>query len=271
MTFRFDERPNTLRTGQNPPSVEQQYVAAGESNSAIVRAYTMSATPYMVAYGGDILFRDDILVQHQGHQVYHVTARWVRQDQQQKPPTGQWKFAFSTTGGSFHITHSRETVSKYPSTAPSYEQAINVVKRDGNDMDIEGAEIVIPACKLTYTYSHPLGVVNEAFARTIASLTAGVNSAAWRGFAAGELIFLGAEGSDGTNSEAEVNYQFAYEPNLENLVYGSITGVSKQGHDLLWVEKKLDTASGKPVVKVLAVRIERCYPRFNFAAGLGWG
>ena len=269
MTFRFDERPNTFRTATNPPSVDQQYVAAGELNSAIVRAYAASATPYMIASDSDILFRDDIQLQHQGGGVYYVTVRWVKQDEQ-KPPVGQWKFSFSTTGGTFHISHSRETVAKYPSTAPSYEQAINVVKKD-NDADIEGADIIVPATKLTYTYSHPLGVVNESFARSIADLTGGVNSATWRGFDAGSLIFLGAEGSDGSNSEAEVNYHFAYERNLENLTYGSITGVNKDGHDLLWVEKKLDTVGGKPVVKVLAVRVERCYQRFNFAAALGWG
>lgn len=274
MSFRFNPRPNSDRTSLNPPSYETQYVAAGEQDQAIVRAYAASATPAIVAVGGDILFRDDIAVQSQGHDVHYVTVRYVTQDQQQGPAqVGSLKFSFQTTGGTFHITHSKETVSSYKvggGSAADYQQAINAKFSEGNGWDIEGADIIIPALKLSYTVTHPRGFLNENQARALAGITGCVNSATWRGFAAGEVIFLGADGSDGTNSDAEITYHVACESNLEGLVYGSITGVAKQGHDLLWVESKKTASGGKPVVNVLAVRVERVYRRVNLAAVLGF-
>lgn len=273
MTLRFDERPNSRRTSLNPLAYETQYVATGSGDQGIIRAYAANTTPALVALADGILFRDDIQVQEQGYNVHWVTVRYVTQDQQ-KPPTGSVKFAFSTTGGTFHITHSKETVNSYLAgggTPPSYEQAINARKAEGSSgWEIEGADIIIPALKMTYTITHPLGFLNENHARNLARLTAGVNDSAWRGFAAGEVLFLGADGSDGSNAEAECAYHFACESNLEDLVYGTITGVEKDGHDLLWVETKKDVTSTKPVVKVLAVRVERVYRRINFAAAFGF-
>lgn len=271
MPFRFNERPNSRRTGLNPPSYETQYIAAGEQDANIVRAYANSATPFIATVEGNILFRNDIVLQEQGLGIFYATISYGSTDEGNggKVPVGQVRFSFATTGGTFHITHSRATVAKYPGSAPDYEQAINVVKRD-KDFDIEGTDIIIPALKMTYAVTHPLGVINESHARALAGVTGCVNSVQWRGFAAGEVIFLGADGEDGTNSEATINYHVACESNLAGLVYGSITGVTKAGHDLLWVEKKLDVVGGKPVVKVLAVRVEQVYRRVNLAAVLGF-
>lgn len=270
VAFRFDEKSGGSRkTATNPPTFESVFVAAGETNASFVRAYAASATPYLVAVDEAVLYRNDIQVQEQGHAVYWVTVQYVTQDQQ-KPAVGSIKFAFTTTGGSFHITHSRSTVAKYPSSSVDYKQAINV-RKSGQDLNIEGTDIIIPALKLSYTFSHPLGIVNESFARTIAGLTGSSNSTTFRGFQPGEVLFLGADGSDGTNSEAEVTYHFACESNLQDLVIGAITGINKDGHDLLWVSSKDDTASGKPTVTPLGVYIERIYQRVDFRAALGWG
>lgn len=274
MTFRFNERPNSVRTTTNPPTYEKQYVAAGESNPNIVRAYAAQLTPSVVSVPEGLLFRDDIAVQEQGYRVFHVTPRYVAQEFQ-KPATGSYKFSFQTTGGTFHITHAREHVASYVASgnAPQHHGAINVV-RNGSGMDVQGADIIIPALKLSIVFSHPLGIVNVNHAKMLARLTATVNSATFLGFAAGEVIFLGAEGSDGSQAEAEVTYHFACEENLEGLVFqnGTITGVNKQGHDLLWVESEPEKdGNNNGVSKVLAVHIERTYKRGDLRLALGFG
>lgn len=277
MTFQFNEKPGSRRNGKNPPSLETTYVATGEADSAIVKAYASQAVPQIVATAEGMLFLDDIQAMEQGHKVYHVAARWVtREEQQNRPPVGQFSFRFSTTGGTFHITSAREHIASYAPSgqdAPEHHGAINVTT-SGAEHTVEGADIVVPALKLTISFSHPLGVVNLIHARTLARLTGSVNSATFLGFAAGEVIFLGAEGGDGTNSEATIDYHFACEENLEGLTFqnGTITGVSKQGHDLLWVEYRSDKdASDKPVVKVIAAHVERLYRRVDLKAALGFG
>lgn len=269
MTFRFDEKTAVRRTNDNPLTYESTWSSSGELSIPAVRLYANAAIPYLIAVEDGILYRDGIELVEKGYGVFDCIAKYVTSDQQ-KPAVGQLKFSFSTTGGSFHITHSRSTVAKYPSTAVDYKQAINV-RKNGNDLDIDGTDIIIPALKLSYTFTHPLGNVNEAFARTVASVTACCNSASFRGFQPGEVLFLGADGSDGTSAEAEVTYHFACESNLQDHIIGSITGINKDGHDLMWVNSKNDTASGKPTITPLGVYIERVYQRIDLKAALGWG
>jgi hypothetical protein len=274
MAFRFDEKPGSRRTGQNPPTYETTWVAAGEANSSIVRSHAMGATPQIVSSGEGILYRSDIVLQERGHKVFDVIVKYETQESQ-KPAVGNYKFSFATTGGTFHITHAREHVQSYVASgnAPQHYGAINVVK-NGNGVEIQGADIIIPALKFSITFSHPLGIVNLGHARNLARLTGSVNSDVFFGFAAGEVIFLGAEGGDGSAAEAEVNYHFACEENLEGLTYqnGTITGVAKQGHDLLWVESEPNKdGNDNPVAKIIAVHIERPYKRANLKAALGFG
>jgi hypothetical protein len=266
MALIFDQRRDAYRTSSNPPTAEIGYKAAGIADGATVKALALSLTPAIVAVTEGILYRQDIRVQEQGFCLFHVDVQYGQSNRE----TGNLSFRFSTTGGSFHITHSRETVAKYPNTAIDHKQAIGV-RKNGTEQEIDGADVIIPSLKLSYTFRHPQGVVNEAHARTLASITGCVNDSTFRGFSAGEMLFLGAEGSDGTNAEAEVTYHFAAESNLQNLVIGTIEDIQKDGHDLLWVQWKDAPVGGKPTKAPLAVYIERIYRRVNLAAILGWG
>jgi hypothetical protein len=261
MVFRFNPRPGSQRSTTDPPSYEVEYVAAGAFDLGTVKAYAANLTPPIVATAEGFLFRQEIGVAEQGFRLYYVTVTYG----QKKQNTGSFKFSFSTTGGSFHIQASRQTVARYPGSAKDMGQLIGV---HGDHVD--GADIIIPALKLTYTFKHPQGVVNEAFAVNVARLTGCVNDDPFRGFAPGEVLFLGGDGSDGTDSEAEVSYSFAAEENLQSLVIGAISGIQKDGHDLLWVTWEDDNTGNKPGKKPKAVYVERVYRRISLSAALGF-
>jgi hypothetical protein len=85
------------------------------------------------------------------------------------------------------------------------------------------------------------------------------------------VLFLGAEGSQGTDAETEVTYHFAAEKNLSGLVIGAISGIQKDGHDLLWLTWEDEvTPEGYPALKPRTVYVERVYERVNFAALFGF-
>lgn len=266
--FRFTERPTSRRTTENPPTFEFIYRASGTSppnDNVFVHAFARGATPAVVALAsGDILYRQDIQIQAEGYDVWTVTVPYAEKGD--KPPTGQWTFNFDTTGGSFHIKASKATVNSYGTSPPNYKQLIGV-----NGDDVEGADIVIPALKINVTYSHPLGVVTIALAKTLARLTSKVNSTTFLTFDAGEVLYLGSTGSDGTNSAAEVGYAFACSENLQNQIVGAITGIQKDGWDLAWIKWKDDVDADLPVKVPEFVYIERVYERVNLAAALGFG
>lgn len=267
MTFMWTEKPNSRHTTDDPPTFEYIYRASGtgSNDNAYVHAFALSTTPPVVALvNGAILFRQNIDIQPDGYDCWTVTVPYAEKGD--TPPTGQWTFGFDTTGGSFHIKASKETVNSYGSSPPDFKQLIGV-----NDDDVEGADIVIPALKINITYSHPNGVVTINFAKNLARLTGKANSDNFLTFEPGEVLFLGATGSDGSNSPAEVGYQFACEENLQNQVVGAISGIEKDGWDLAWIKWKDAEDGGHPVKQPEFIYVERVYDRVNLGAALGFG
>lgn len=270
MAISFGIKPGTSKSTTTPPTHEDTYVLAGVYDDLTAKVLANSSIPKVVFAAEGLLYLQDLQVMHKGHGIYEIQAPYA----QNKRETGELSFRFSTTGGSVHIKHSRSTVQSYPRvpfTAPDFKQGIGA-RKTANGHEMDGTDIIIPALKLSYTFRHPAGVVNEAFARNVAGATGRVNDTTFRGFEAGEVLMLGADGSDGTNAVAEVSYHFAAEKNLTGLIIGAITGIAKQGHDLLWVYWCDTTDSNSnPVAIPQAVYVERLYERINFAATLGWG
>lgn len=286
MTIKWDELPDARRSSAIPPSYQTAYLLAGIFDSEHARLQASLLLPPYVVVHGNVLTLNQIECQEIGFKLYHVHVSYSASESLVPGQAGFVGFNFSTTGGSFHITHSKSTVAMYTTSgtaAPDNNQAINVKHKKGED-DIEGTDLVIPALKLTYTFRHPKAVVNEVFSVRLARATSCVNSEPFRGFQAGEVLFLGADGSSGTNAESEVKYQFAAEQNLSGLIFnaidgdnpsGQIAGVAKDGHDFLWIRWVDATTgasgTGNKTTKPKQIYIERLYQRINFAATFGWG
>ena len=89
-----------------------------------------------------------------------------------------------------------------------------------------------------------------------------------KGFAAGEVLFLGASGSQRGEDDWEITFRFAASPNVTGLTIGDIEGIDKKGWEYLWV-RYADAEDEKVLVKQpIAVYVERVYDEGNFA-GLG--
>jgi hypothetical protein len=268
MPLTFHERPGAARILTDPLSYETEYVASGEFDRATVYANALALIPLAVVVSGNVLHRQNVELTEAGFKLYIARANYGRTN----PAVGSVRFSFTTTGGTFHIQASRQTVGIYSTTTSpeNFGQLINV-RRNQDQWDVQGADIVIPALKMTYVVRQPAGFVDENFARLMASITGTVNAAAWRGFQPGEVLFLGAEGSQGTDAETEVTYHFAAEKNLSGLVIGAISGIQKDGHDLLWLTWEDEvTPEGLPALKPRTVYVERVYERVNFAALFGF-
>jgi hypothetical protein len=140
---------------------------------------------------------------------------------------------------------------------------------------VKGVEIIIPAMKINVQYKHPQGVLTLAKAKFLNNMTGMVNSDSFLTFAPGEVLFLGARGSDGTQSEATVSYSFAMAPNAEGLTIGGIAGVAKKGWEVAWIRyhDTITTADGKdqPTRVPKFVYVNRVYETIPMATALGFG
>ncbi len=263
MDFSFEETPES-RTQQSGDSENHEliYKAAGEFDDYNVHGYAYSLTPLTVARPTGILYRTSVNVTPDGFKQYIVRVSYGKKGKS----VGTIGFSFDTTGATVNIKCAKSHVASYPDDGDWHKGAINV-KKDG---EVEGADIIIPALKMTYTFKHPAGVITEDFARSIAGVTGTTNSGEFRGFQIGELLFAGASGSDGTDADAECAYQFIASQNATGLTVGGIASIAKAGHDYAWVEFDDDIHDGESVQRAKRVHVELVYYQTDFASAFGW-
>ena len=186
--------------------------------------------------------------------------------QEQEP-----SFNFDTAGGSKHLTQSLETVAKFPNEAPDFSGAIEV-DHEGN---VNGVDIAMPLMNFSETHYLRPSKVNTTYKRRLAELTGSVNDSSFRGYDAGEVLFLGAHGSrrgKKVDDYWEITFKFAVSPNTKNLKIGSLTISNKTGWDYLWVRYADDVSSDNKALikKPEAAYVEKVYEEKNFGRlGIG--
>lgn len=266
-TFQFFQIPDGLESTASPATATTKWKAVGTDDWTYVNVYALSATPAVVATIYGTLYRQDIRVNKVAYNQFMVSVPYgTRQN-----ASGEWTWDFDTTGGSVHITNAKEEIRRYPSaTAPNQKGAISV------DADqVQGVDIVIPSMRINVTYRHPQGVITLSQAKFLSSITGTVNNAGFLSFAPGEVLFLGARGSDGSVAEANVTYQFDVSPNLQNATIGTIEGVRKDGHEVLWIKynDSTETVGGVtlPVRTPKFIYVDRVYEQTNLGIALGFG
>ena len=259
--FQFNEIPQSREWSTDPPGVTYRYKASGEFDDGAILNFSVFATPAIVYSIVGTLYRGNIQIEPDGYKQYVVSVPYTPRN----TLVGSVTFRFDTTGATINIKAAKSHVASYPGGGDPHKGAIGVT-----GADVEGADIIIPALKLVYTVKWPAGVVSEAYSRALSIVTGTTNVLPFRGFAAGELLYVGSTGEDGTGAESSVDYVFVASPNATGMTIGDIAGIAKAGHDYLWIEFKNDVVAGKPVKQPERVHVERVYEPVNFATALGW-
>lgn len=168
----------------------------------------------------------------------------------------EFGYDFEIGGGTAHITQSIETISRHaPSgqTAPDFKGAINVTKDN-----VEGADIPVRSMSFSLTRTYLTGQINRQFKQTVYGLCCCVSTQPFDDFDAGEVLFLGASGSDKGKGTCTVNFKFQAIPN-DTFTVGTIAGISKKGHELLWIRyaDEEDVAAKCLVKRPIAAYVEK--------------
>jgi len=180
-------------------------------------------------------------------------------------------FAFDTGGGTMHLNQSLKTVSKTPNTAPDFNGAIEV----DNEGNVNGVDVTMPVLNFTETHTMNGGRVSTSYKKTVAALTGTVNRSSFRGFSAGEVLFLGASGSKRSKKSSapwEITFRFAVSANQSSVKVGELTVANKKGWNYLWVRYADKVADNKKnmIKKPIAAYVEQVYPEGDFG-NLGIG
>ena len=181
---KFDSRETTV--GVESPSVDLLYTVIGTEDDAVVRALVEDTIPAI--YAG--LVFQSYHIAHQGGGVWEVSVRYGKREPKE---TGQSTYSFDTGGGTTHITQSLQTVGSYAppgEDAPDFKGAIGV-----STDSVDGTDITIPVFNFKETHYIPASLITPAYKIILFQLTGKVNAASFKGFAPGEVLFLGASGS----------------------------------------------------------------------------
>lgn len=205
---------------------------------------------------------------------WKVKAIWKREDGGEDDDDDEEEsssFAFDTGGGTMHRNQSLKTVSKVPNEAPDFNGAIEV----DNEGNVNGVDVTMPVLNFTETHVMKGSRVSTSYKKSVAALTGTVNRSGFRGFSAGEVLFLGASGTKrGKKSDSpwEITFRFAVSPNQSSLQVGKLKVSNKRGWDYLWVRYADKVAENKKNVikEPVAAYVEQVYPEGDFGnLGLG--
>ena len=139
MVFKLTESRDSQEATTTPPSLIYRYNATGSNDRAYVQAYALAATPGIVAGPlGALLHRQDVAVKPAGFECWKVEVPYA----EKTIDTGALDIEFDTTGGSVHITASKQTIAAFGTGASTndYKQLIGVTSKD----DVEGADVEPP-------------------------------------------------------------------------------------------------------------------------------
>ena len=270
MSIRFAEKPKTRDMTFSTRTQTREYTCSGTIDASQVMSIAYSGTPAILADTfGPPLFRQDIAVSCVNFDVWNVTVPYGP-----APIIGQFRLNFDTTGGTLHVTSSRQTIAAYGKRLNGNNATVNDhkgmigVTTDG----VEGVDIVIPSLKLTVEFQHDIGVIGLARIKQLARNVGKMNSDVFLTFAPGEVLFLGMTGTEGTNTPTSVSYQFACSENATGLTIGSaISDIEKRGHDYIWIQYQDKFVDQTPVKQPLAAYVERVYAATPFVPLFGFG
>ena len=284
------------RLGRRDPSTRQRvFNVFGTADEDVLHAAANVAitTSYPFwTYPGQPLVRlraESYSVEYQGDTAWRVTINYEKlgaDDTSQSGPLKRTR-SFDTTGGVQHVTQGRRfngvTERIYgPAGADDGVSMKGAIAVDDNG--VNGVDIVVPQLQWTEAYDVPSTYVTAAYIRQTHLLTGSVNAAAFRGFAKGEVLFLGLVGSHEWDAQRgdgpwSLSYRFVASPNrgpdlggLPAEPIGDITSYNKYGHEFLWVKyaTQEDVAKNQIARIPIAVYVNPVYPEADFSKlGIG--
>ena len=131
------------------PTAVLLYVVTGTDDDVEVRLAVEGEAP--ASYVG--LPIQDYDFRPLGNQIWEAAVHYGLKKQ-----TNESSYTFDTGGGTAHITQARQTIARYPGTAPNCEGAIGV-----SGDSVEGVDITVPVFNFTETHFLPVAFIDAAY------------------------------------------------------------------------------------------------------------
>lgn len=140
----------------------------------------------------------------------------------------------------------------------------------GDDCEISGVDIPTAQLRETYTKTMRLSSLSTSYKRNVASMVGKVNSGSFKGWSAGEVMFLGMSYSAPAkrSTRVTVTFNFAIQPNESGVKIGGKNVGNKKGFEYVWAISKTTASGSTPKVEVEGVYVDQVCEYASFS-GLG--
>jgi len=215
------------------------------------------------------LMAESYSVSFLGDNAWQLTINYTKDGAEEGTEPLKRARSFDTTGGTQHMTQAYAET-KFGTNAPDQRKAIGV---DSNG--VNGVDVVVPQLQWQESYDVPNTYVTDAYIRGVSGVTGTTNNASFRGFEAGEVLFVGCSGSQEWDDQKgrgpwSLSFRFVASKNVTGETIGDISGVSKKGHEYLWVRYEDAVDSNVLLKKPKAVYVNKVYRESAFSAlGIG--
>jgi hypothetical protein len=212
---------------------------------------------------------EEYTVSYIGGDIWQLSVRYEKNGAEDGTQPLKRGRSFDTTGGTQHITQAFGE-NRFGTNAPDQKMAIGV---DSNG--VNGVDVVLPALQWQETYDVPNGYVTSTWIRSVAGVTGTTNSGSFRGFQPGEVLFVGCCGSQEWDSQKgdgpwSLAFRFVASQNVTGQTIGDISGVSKKGHEYLWVRYEETVDQNTLLKKPKHVYVNKVYRDSDFSVlGIG--
>jgi hypothetical protein len=241
-----------------------------DSGDRLILDYAEDNTP--IRWDG--MPRSGISLEQKTPDRFRVTVSYSRRD---PPPAreGEIKYAFklNTENAKRYYALSQQ---KFGTNAPNHGVFLNVTAQDGQGATVEGADVPMPVQEFDITVTKNYTDMTQSYLAIVENLAGKLNNAPFRGRAAGEVLFKGAEGSISSRGDSEITYHFAVKKNPAlPMTIGGIqipSGTVVRGWDYIWVQWKtqVDTNAADLAAGAQGVYVAQVFESGNFATlGLG--
>jgi hypothetical protein len=218
---------------------------------------------------GMSLMAESYSVSFLGDNAWQLTINYAKDGAEDGDAPLKRSRSFDTTGGTQHLTQAYAET-RFGTSAPDQKKAIGV---DSNG--VNGVDIVVPQLQWQESYDVPNAYVTDSYIRGVSGVTGTTNNATFRGFEAGEVLFVGCSGSQEWDDQKgrgpwSLSFRFVASKNVTGETIGDISGVSKKGHEYLWVRYEDAVDSNVLLKKPKAVYVNKVYRESSFSAlGIG--
>ncbi len=178
---------------------------------------------------------------------------------------------FDASASTVNVKQSLQVVSTHTpdaqQPAPDFQGSINV---EGDR--VNGVDIIVPTFTFTVQEYLTTAQVSDAYIRAVGLATGSMNSHQFRNYEAGELLFMGASGTERrAKGDWVINFKFGFSPNQQDIEVGPDMSIDKFGWDYLSVYYDADTdgTANALIQKPTAAYVHRVYPSINFTTVLG--